>query len=177
VIADWARDEIETLASRGLIYGITNNSYKPEGSITRAEFTALIVRSLYMDSSKSKDTFSDVSKDSWYADAVETAYELELIFGTTQDRFEPNKNINREELATIVYRLYQYKGGKEIPGSSKITLTDQSEISSYAKEAVNFTLNSGIMVGNGDKFDPQRSTTRQEAAVVIYRLLKYLNEL
>jgi methionine-rich copper-binding protein CopC len=177
VIADWARDEIETLASRGLIYGITNNSYKPEGSITRAEFTALIVRSLYMDSSKSKDTFTDVSKDSWYTDAVETAYELELIFGTTQDRFEPNKNINREELATIVYRLYQYKGGKEIPGSSKITLTDQSEISSYAKEAVNFTVNSGIMVGNGDKFEPQRSTTRQEAAVVIYRLLKYLKEL
>lgn len=177
VTSDWAKEEVEILASRRLIFGTSDKTFNPEGSITRAEFSALTVRSLYMEFSKNKGSFVDVAEGSWYAGAVETAFDLGLVAGTGMDRFEPDAKISREQLATIAYRLYRYRTGNETIDKINNTFKDRHNISSYAEEAVNFVANAGIMVGSGGRFEPKRSTTRQEAAVVLYRLLEYLGEL
>lgn len=126
---------------------------------------------------------------SWYADAVEAAYELGLVSGAGTDLFAPDAKITREQLATIAYRLYKYKVGINTNGKATDTTADKAvdevgntfkdrrNISSYAEEAVNFVANAGIMVGTSGRFEPQRSTTRQEAAVVLYKLLEYMGEL
>jgi hypothetical protein len=178
VTSDWAKEEVEVLASRRLINGKTENTFDPEGSITRAEFTALIVRSLYTDLLDRKGTFKDVPNDTWFSGAVETACAKGLINGTGDDKFQPNAEISREQLATIAYRFYQYKTGDESGMDNKNKLfKDNRDISSWAEEAVNFVSSNQIMIGSEDRFYPQRSTNRQEAAVVLYRLLEYIGEL
>ncbi|QSX05872.1 Ig-like domain-containing protein [Sedimentibacter sp. zth1] len=177
VTSDWAKEKVEILASRRLIYGKTDKTYDPKSNITRAEFTALIVRSLYTELLKCKGTFKDIAEGSWYADVVETAYNLGLVDGIGNNRFEPNAKISREQLAVIAYRLYQYKNGDRTTDSVDYIFVDNQDISKYAKEAVKFVANAGIMIGDGSSFEPKRSTTRQEVAVVLYRLLEYIGEL
>ncbi len=176
VTSDWAKNEVETLASRGLINGTSDGTFNPSGNITRAEFTALIARSLYTELSESKGTFADVPPDSWYSGAVQTAYDLGLVTGSGESTFSPDKSITREQLATIAYRLYRYKNGKAAEYAES-TFTDSQSVSEYARAAVNFVQNTGIMKGSDSMFYPKRNTTRQEAAVVLYRLLKYMGEI
>jgi len=54
---------------------------------------------------------------------------------------------------------------------------DRDKISNYAQEAVGFVSNTKIMIGSSNKFEPKRSTTRQEMAVALYRLLEYVGEI
>jgi len=176
VSSAWAKGGVEILASRRLISGTSNSTFNPEGNITRAEFTALIVRSLYTKLTESNGTFTDVPADAWYADIAETAYNLGITSGTGAGRFDPNSNITREQLAVLAYRLYQYKNGTAA-GSAENTFADSRDISQYAKEAVSFAQNTGILKGSGGMFYPRRNTTRQEAAVVLYRLLEHMGEI
>jgi len=176
VTSDWAKEDVETLASRGLINGTSNSVFNPDGNITRAEFTALIVRSLYTDHSENKGAFTDVPADSWYTEAVETAYDLGLVTGSGENTFSPDANITREQLAVIAYRLYQYKNGTTV-GNTENIFTDSQDISEYAKTAANFVQNTDVMKGIDNIFYPKRNTTRQEAAVALYRLLKYMGEI
>lgn len=176
ITSDWAKNAVETLASCNLINRISNNRLNPYGNITRVEFTALIVRSLYVDLSKSKGTFTDVTVDSRYADLVETAYNLGLVTGNDKNAFEPDANITREQLAVIAYRLYKYKNGTASE-NTKNTFMDSWNISKYARSAVSFVQSTGVMQGSGTMFYPKQNTTRQEAAVVLYRLLKYMGEI
>ena len=177
VTSSWAKEKVEILASRRLINGVSDMAFNPEGSITRAEFAAMLVRSLYGKLSKSKGTFTDVAAGSWYADTVETAYELGLVTGMGEDSFGPDINISREQLAVLAYRLYQYKKNTRTVNSFNNTFADYKDISSYAKDAAGFAAKAGIMTGSGGRFEPKRSATRQEAAVVLYRLLEYMGEL
>lgn len=177
VTSSWAKEKVEILASRRLINGVSDTAFNPEGSITRAEFAAMLVRSLYGKLSKSKGTFTDVAQGSWYSDTVETAYELGLVTGMGEDSFGPDINISREQLAVLAYRLYQYKKNTGTVNSFNNTYADYKDISSYAKDAAGFAAKAGIMTGSGGRFEPKRSATRQEAAVVLYRLLEYMGEL
>ncbi len=200
VTSDWAKEEVEILASRRLINGKTETAFAPEDSITRAEFTAIMVRSLYTEISGSRGTFRDIPEDAWFSGAVETASGLGLIKGIGEAEFEPNARISREQMAAIAYRLYCYKAGREsadsdgakpagsddaepvdssdttFEGSIAGTYKDSRDIASWAEEAVEFAAGAGIMKGSEGRFYPERSATRQEATVVLYRLLEHMGE-
>ena len=177
VTSEWAKEKIEILASRNLILGNNKNIFLPEVACTRAEFTALIVRSLYTELSKSKVAFKDVEENAWYATSIETAYEMGIVNGIGHSLFDPKAIITREQLAIMAYKLFQYKTGTEATYKSSNTFKDQLDISIIAEEAVNFVANTKIMTGSSGRFEPKRSATRQEAAVVLYRLLEYMGEL
>ncbi len=177
VTSEWAKDEIDVLASRGLIMGVTEQNFQPEATITRAEFTVLLTRTLYREESHSTMAFHDVPADAWYATAVQSAFELGLVSGNGNQQFSPNSAISREQMAILAYQLFQYKKGTPKTNHTAVRFHDQATISDYALEAVDFVSNAGIMQGVNFEFAPLRSSTRQEAAVVLYRLLAYLGEL
>lgn len=177
VTSNWAKDKVEILASRQLIQGKGDNVFAPEDSITRAEATTMIIRSLYIDLTTGKSTFNDVPAVAWFADYVETAYEMGLVNGIGESRFNPNSEISREQLATIVYNLYRKEFSTGETDKSLSEFDDEENISSYAQEAVSFVANTKIMIGSSNGFEPKRSITRQEMAVVLYRLLEYVGEL
>jgi len=127
-------------------------------------------------SSEVSGIFTDVPKESWFAQVVETASSLGLVNGIGNGEFRPDTNITREQLAVIAMRLYSYNTGYADFDVTENTFTDSNDISDWAQEAVDYMQSTGIMEGSGGRFYPKRSTTRQEAAVVLYRLLEYMDE-
>ena len=111
----------------------------------------------------SKD-FTDVSPESWAADAVDFASAHELLSGTSETTFSPNLTMSRGMLATVLYRL---------EGSPELDLNDLFlDVSSDAwyAEGVTWAVENGIAGGYGDgQFGPDDNITREQFVVMLWR--------
>ena len=161
----WAEKEIYELYQNGIITG--DNGLRLQDNISRAEFAAIIVRALQMETSGNLSGFSDVASDAWYAPYVYTAMENGLVEG--QDgMFRPNDNITREEMCKIIVVAL----GEKTVSENGFTFADDSDISGWAKEYVYQAHQIGIVNGMGDnRFAPKENTQRDQAFAVISRVL------
>ena len=120
-------------------------------------------------------TFTDVETDMYYEKAVAWANGNEIVMGVSENTFAPNDNITREQMATILYRYAKFKG-IDVSETEKLSYSDVTEISPYAKDAVMWNKQYGIMGGNSDgTFAPKNNATRAEAAAVFVRMFEKLN--
>ncbi len=169
VNAEWAKEAVEELYKKGIIAGYGDGIFNPNNSITRAEFIKLLVEAIGVDTEKSGEEFADVNKDAWYRTYVNAARAAGLVNGDYYNCFNPNELITREDMAVMIYRCYGINGEISYP----LDFADAGSVSEYAKEAVAFLNNKGIVngVGNG-KFAPKNTATRAQAAQIIYNILK-----
>ncbi|WP_405175815.1 S-layer homology domain-containing protein [Paenibacillus sp. FSL H8-0261] len=176
ISSHWAKNEIETLASRLILTGQSTDNFAPQNSVSRAEFAAMLIRSLGLAAANTTKTFSDVSDLSWYAADTKAAAALGLVQGYEDGTFRPNAPITREQMAIMATRalkLLNLGAGESGVNPAIDAFTDSSTISSWAKEAVNVLTAKGIMKGqSADSFAPGSDTSRAEAAVILARLLK-----
>lgn len=176
----WAKDEIEVLASRKITLGKSADKYVPEDKLTRAEFAVLLVRTLNIPTQPYKGIFYDVTeKQSWSVLEIEAANRAGIVKGVSAGQFNPQEQITREQMATMIIRAIQYKDENlvtELPLNKPFS--DHGKISEYAKEAVLQATSLGIIKGKtSTTFAPKDKTTRAESAVMLYRLLDTLEEL
>ena len=178
VSGHWAQSEIELLASRLIVNGQSTGGFAPGQSVSRAEFAAMLIRSLGLvpeDISVSAAPFNDVPKSAWFEQDAIFAAKLGLIQGYEDGSFRPNAQITREQMAVMAARaiqLIQTAEPKNTGNPTSIHFKDAGDISVWAKEAIDLLLSSGIMKGqsSGD-FSPSKVTSRAEAAVILERLL------
>ncbi|KEO84817.1 S-layer homology domain-containing protein [Tumebacillus flagellatus] len=167
----WASGVIQELAAKHVITGTSDDAFEPERSITRAEFAALLVRTLNLKAAKAA-AFTDVAASDWYATSVAAANEAGLVFGRTSTEFAPNDIITREEMATMLMRAYAVKSGQQADGLADLGFSDASDISPWAKAAIQAAVKLGFLAGEDEShFVPQGQTTRAESAQVISKLL------
>lgn len=167
----WAFEAIRQLAAKHIVKGITDSSFAPNQQVTRAEFAGMLIRALGLKAAAESEPFSDVPADAWYAEAVSAAYGAGLINGRTSDTFAPDAPINREEIAIMLVRAFQYISGDAAAGGDTV-LTDEGAVSPWAMDAVKGAIHEGLMSGVGaGKFAPELLTKRAEAAQAIYNLL------
>lgn len=176
VSTPWAKESIEVLAARNIMNGNSTSTFAPKANITRAEVAAIITRSLNLDTTTVAGKFSDVPSSKWYAKEVEAAANAGIITGIGNNKFAPEDEITREQIAVMISRALEYKQGKAatIPAA---TFTDAAKISSYAKNAVAVVASKGIVKGSENKFNPADKATREEVAVMLYRLLGILGQM
>lgn len=178
VAGHWAQSNIELLANKLVVDGVTDELFQPERSITRAEFAALIVRALALDTdSVSGSTyFDDVESGEWYTGVIGAAAAAKLVDGYEDGSFRPNNSINREELAAMVVRALDYVGSKpEVSASRQAELlakfADSDEIV-WADAEIAAAIESGIVDGmTDDEIGPRLSATRAQSATMLKRLL------
>ncbi|WP_233566816.1 Ig-like domain-containing protein [Cohnella endophytica] len=167
----WAYNVVQELAMKQLVNGTSATAFEPERAITRAEFTAMLVKALGLTKSGTSK-FTDVAAGKWYAEAISIAYNAGIVKGKSETTFEPNGKITREEMVTMMMQAYKLLDGKTPTGAS-VTFTDEAQISSwavaYVKEAAALKLINGRSAG---MFVPKGVSTRAEAAQVIYSLLQ-----
>ncbi|MCY9665670.1 S-layer homology domain-containing protein [Paenibacillus alginolyticus] len=77
----WAFRTLQALSAKHIINGVAADRFDPEGTTTRSEFTALLVRTLGLAKARTAAPFSDVLAGAWYAEDVAAAYEAGLIEG------------------------------------------------------------------------------------------------
>ena len=164
----WAEEAIIELSKLKIINGKGNGLFDPQGTVTRAEFTKMLVGALGLDTSSSSCTFTDVTAK-WAMPYIAAAASAGIVNGIDNLLFEPDGFMTREQGAVMCYR-----GGilKNLSfGGSSAPFTDDLSISSWAKEAVYSLGGEKIISGFGDgSFAPQETMTRAQAAKLIYSL-------
>ncbi|MEO3945362.1 bifunctional 2',3'-cyclic-nucleotide 2'-phosphodiesterase/3'-nucleotidase [Gorillibacterium sp. CAU 1737] len=171
----WAHEAIQALTGKAIVNGTPEGTFKPEASVTRAEFASMLVRALGLGAT-TKAPFKDVAETSWYASAIAAAYENELVKGVSADKFAPNQPITREEMAVMAKHALDVRAAEKLTTTTKAVFADGASISSWAWDALNVTVDRGLMQGRGNNsFFPKATTTRAEAAKVIYTLITDVN--
>ncbi|MBY9081477.1 S-layer homology domain-containing protein [Paenibacillus sp. CGMCC 1.18879] len=168
----WARRSIEIMAARNIIDGVGSGQFAPNQTITRAEFAALLSRTLGLEAG-SLNTFKDVATNAWYAEDVAKAASAGIIKGDGTS-FRPNDVITRQEMAVMIMRALQ-RAGVATPVSNPAAFTDLSDVQPWAKSAVEDVYSLGIIQGRTDgSFGPADSATRAEGAAMLLKLMDRL---
>ncbi|PHO07915.1 S-layer protein [Thermoanaerobacterium thermosaccharolyticum] len=172
----WAKDDIEYMASKHITDGITPDTFNPEGNVTRAQFTAFLIKLLNVPYQTKATPFTDVKSSDWYYNDVTTAYNIGLVKGVSPDKFAPNDNITREQMAAMALDALKYVGKDTTINQDEVTkflaqYKDANNVSSWAKEAVAASVKYNIMNGMTQvTYSPLSTSTRAQAIAVISRL-------
>ncbi len=172
----WAKSDIEIMAARHLVRGITPSTFSPEETVTRGQFTVMLVRTLGLSEDTSTNPFTDIPTDYWCAGAVGTAVKMGLVSGYSNDTFGANDPITREQMSAMLVRAIHFNSNKVFQEADLPTgyYHDQDNIAPWAKSSVSLITNEGLMKGKGQAtFAPKDLSTRAEAAAVMVRLLNY----
>ncbi|MCM3700092.1 choice-of-anchor I family protein [Paenibacillus macerans] len=185
----WAEQAIDELASKLLVEGVSETRFEPKREMTRAEFTALLVRGLGLTPTQEQEAnvFSDVEPGNSLAGEIAAAVEFGLVTPDATGTFKPNERITRAEMAVMVAKAMRLVKGGNTGGDGKISagtsadtallarFTDRSAIPDRAAEDVAWLVEQGIMQGdNHGAFAPNGHTTRAQAAILLMRMLKEL---
>lgn len=169
----WASNQIEVLASKGIVDWSENTSFNPGQNITRGEFMALLVRALGL-TAKADANFSDVSPDYKYYQEIGIAKKLGIANGIGNNRFSPDDAISRQDMIVLTEKTLRFCGRITTKGNvaDLKAFKDAGRISSYAKQSIATLFKEDIVHGEGNVVNPLGFTTRAAAAAVIYNIIK-----
>ncbi|WP_339270792.1 S-layer homology domain-containing protein [Paenibacillus sp. FSL W8-0187] len=174
----WAQSDIERMANKLIVNGSVDGTFDTNRTVTRAEFVAMLVRSLGLAEKPQLSAYSDVwPKEVWYAGAVGAASAAGLIEGYADGSFRPDARVTREQVVVMLGRAVLYAG--ELPSQDVSALerfADHAQVSEWAKGPAAELLAAGMIEGVGNAaFAPQAFATRAQSTVLLNRMLLYLN--
>ncbi|MDR6881321.1 Ig-like domain-containing protein [Bacillus sp. 3255] len=176
----WAASYVHRLAGMNVTAGYPDGSFRPEATVTRSEFAKMLATALGLEAASRDTNFSDEADiPSWAKPHIAAAVQAGLIQGYVEagtTSFQGQLAVTRGEAAVMTARaLQQY--GRSTAGLTRSapSMTDASDIPSWAKPSIDHALSAGILNGYEDgAFRAGRTTTRGEAAAMIYKLLAAL---
>lgn len=168
---EWAKTEIEALASSGIIKGTSATTFSPGDNITRADFICLLVRALHLNA-EVDGNFNDVEQSDYYYKEVGVARKLGIAQGTSESLFDPRLSISRQDMMVVAARAMKIAGKILDESVSDLSsFSDSSEVAAYAAGPLAQLLKEGIIQGYNGMIKPNDTAIRAEAAVIIHRLL------
>lgn len=164
IYGSWAEQPIIGLVNTGALSGYPDGTFRPNNTITRAEFVSILIRALNIEGDSGKE-FVDM-RNHWARNAVTLAAGKGII-PSDKSHFGPNIAITREEMAYMIVKAKNYSSR-----SSNLKFKDEYQISSWAKNEVRLAVQNEIIFGYNDgTFRPKQTATRAEAAAMIYRAI------
>lgn len=164
---DWFADAVDFVSARGIFNGTSENCFEPEAGMTRGMFAQVLYNLADNPVTTRKSTFSDIDGH-WAEDAVNWAVENGIVNGYSEDIFGVDDEITREQIAVMLYR-YAAKPETEVKLDG---FDDSNEVSDYAKTAMSWAVESGIITGvTKTTLEPQRIAKRAEVATMLNRAL------
>lgn len=164
----WAESQIQAWLDEGRIQGYLDGSFKPDKSITRAEFMKL-VNAAFGYSGQAPISFKDVSEDAWYYQAVSIANAAGYINGYADQTIKPQEYITREQAAKMIVELANLPEDE----ATANTFSDASSMAAWSKGAIGGAAAANIISGYADgSFKPLNPVTRAEAVVALVNALE-----
>jgi len=174
----WYSEAVQFVYENGIMGGVGNNRFNPQGNLTRAEITALIFRLHHGRNANADDNrdnnFSDVAANRWFAPYVTWASNNNIDNGIGQNQFAPNRHASRQEFATMMFRYAQLAGqNTSVPSGFNLNqFTDHGQIASGSLDAMKWANYNGIITGRTTTtLVPQGTLTRAEAATIFMRFM------
>ena len=168
----WYHDGVHWALTEGVMNGVGNNKFDPNGTTSRAMIVTMLYRMEGEPETAGKASFKDVADGRFYTRAVDWAFENEIVNGYNADTFGPDNDLTREQLVTILERYAKYKGFDVSEGESAYLtgFTDADTISNYAVKAFRWAVDAGIINGvGGGKLSPKTDASRAQVATMLMR--------
>jgi parallel beta-helix repeat protein len=175
VTADnWAKAYIEALASRNIIAGFPDGTFKPNEPVTRAQFAAIITKAFNPPAKKEAINFTDVQSNFWAFQVIQASARGGFISGYPDRTFKPQQQIQRVQvLVSLANGL-----GLTAANTNAISFySDATRIPSYATSPVAAATERGLVVNypTVKQLNPTREATRAEVAAFVYQALVNAN--
>ena len=172
----WGAKYINELASNKVVNGYSDGTFLPNNEVKRADFIIMLLTGIGVDVTKApQSNFSDVENGAYYYNAVGLAKDLGIANGNGDGTFSPASNITRQDMMILAKKALVYKLGKDITVENTDNLkgfSDYEDISAYALESLSAMVKDGYVNGmDGNKIAPKATTTRVQAATVIYKIM------
>ena len=166
----WAKSYIEALASKGVIAGFPDGSFKPNEPVTRAQFAAIINKAFAPQAQKQATNFSDVSSTFWAYNAIQTATKSPFLAGYPNNTFRPQLEIPRVQV------LVALANGLGLTTNNQNVLSvyaDAAQIPNWASSPVAAATSKQLVVNypTATQLNPSRQATRAEVAAFVYQAL------
>ena len=167
---------IRVLAAKGIVNGTGGSGFAPDAFITRAQFTALIVRLLSLSESGAPVHFSDVSPGDWYSAVVSASQKAGLIRGYSDNTFHADDWISKEQIAVVTGRVLRSEMGYRTPSNINAQLSRYKDgVSAWARQETAVAAAAGLLADRSDgNFAGGGIITRGDATVILYRLYQRL---
>ena len=151
-----------------LMGGTSDTKFSPSKTADRAMLATILWRQAGKPAPTGSASFSDVAAGQYYTDAVLWAAENGIVTGSN-GKFKPSGTMTRQELAVMLFRYTQYTGKATTGRADLSAFSDTDKISSWAKDAMAWAVNEGLIGGNGGKLNPTGSASRAELATILMR--------
>lgn len=177
----WAYNYIAEMVNRKVISGYPDSRFRPNNTITRAEFAKIMITASGITPKKvNYSSFSDIPATNWASPFVESVKDYMTGYRTADGKyiFNPSAPATREDVAIALVKLKGYDANR-LPDQSTIDamFKDYAGISESAKGYVALAVENGLVSGFQDEtFRPQATITRAEATVMLWRAYQYGND-
>jgi len=172
---DWFHDAVAFVSSRNIMGGTTATTFEPHTQLNRAMLVTVLHRMAGSPVVAYRPVFQDVPTGQWFSRAVVWAFDNNIVTGVSETHFAPWDPITREQFATMMHRFAQFNGHNVVvsPAVNLNQFTDRGDISSWAWEAMRWSVHTGLITGTTDTtLAPQGSASRAQCAVIIMRYVQ-----
>lgn len=168
----WAKESIGYITARELFLGTDIEVFSPNLPMTRGMLVTVLHR-LEGQVKTSTTSFEDVDENKYYAPAVYWASSNGIVEGVGEGIFAPDRVITREQLAVMIYRYGAALGLDTSSKNDSISdFKDSDQVSSWASNAMNYAIDTGLISGKNGSLVPKGNATRGEVATILYRFMQ-----
>lgn len=176
--SDWFYDSVTFVKNNGVMEGVAEDEFAPDGIATRAMIITMIYR-LEGEPELAKEDrsiFSDVEEGAWYGNAISWGNKNKIIEGYPDGTFKPNANIYRQDVAKILHNYAVFKNLDLNSDADMSKFIDFEKVSDYAKEAIRWANKKALINGVSDtELSPKSYANRAQIATIFARFLKMNN--
>lgn len=169
----WYYKAVNFISARNITSGTEYGKFSPDAKLTRAEFIVMIMRAYgILPDENLSNNFSDAG-NTYYTGYIAVAKSLGITKGSGNNMFEPNKEITRQEMATLLYNTLNAINmlPKEADEKQLTSYYDSSLIEDWAEDAMTLFVETETINGNDNMLNPTSTATRAEMAQLLYNLL------
>ncbi|MCQ6562285.1 S-layer homology domain-containing protein [Paenibacillus mendelii] len=166
----WAANRIAEAATRGIVKGYDDGSFRPGAAITRAEFVAMLIRAIQPGGEPGALAFKDADRiGSWAKDALALAVGAGIVTGYGDGTIRPDDAVTRAEMTAMTLRA----AGIPAAEAAKTTFTDDAKLAAWARGFIAEAAEQGFVHGKGgNRFAPDDRSSRAEAVVLLLNVLE-----
>lgn len=164
---EWCKTFVDYVSDRGIMTGVTDTTFEPYSKLTRAQ-VATILYALEGKPENTANQFGDVAPTAWYYAPVNWCATNGIVVGTGNGNYEPQRDVTREELVTILRSYADYLGADTSASADISGFADAASVQPWSQEPVQWAVATGLISGRpGNLIAPQGTASRAEMAVIM----------
>ena len=170
---DWFYEDVLYVYNQGLMEGTGADTFSPDAAVTRGQVVTILWRMAGSPAVNFAMNFSDVTEDTWCAEAIRWAASEGIAQGFADGSFGQDVYVSREQLAAFLYREVQHQGGG-FTGMWYFPLNypDIEELGAFADEAMHWCVMTGVLQGTADgRLAPKATADRAQLSAILHRYL------